>query len=249
VTLRLLSYNIRYGGAEREAALAAAIARCGADLVVLQEATRPEVVERLAGAAGMSQWAAHRDHSVAFMSRVPVARHAWHRPPACRRAFLEIVLGGSEHRIFGVHLSAIHSNWTERLRVRELKALLAAIAHNQHGFHVLAGDFNTLAPGEELDIRRLPRRLRVIAWLSGRTIRWQTIQIMLDAGYKDGFRSLDATAAGFTFPTWDPHVRLDYVFVPAASAARLRTCAVVDGDPVFRQASDHFPLRAELDVA
>jgi exodeoxyribonuclease-3 len=248
VTVRLITYNIRYGGAAREAALAAAIGACTPDLVVLQEATRPDVVQRLAAATGMTTWAAQTTHSLGFMSRVPVRHHQWHRPPACRRAFLEIVLAGGGQRVFGVHLSAIHSNWTERLRVRELKALLAAIKHYQDGFHVLAGDFNTLAPGEALDIRRLPRRLRVVAWLSGRTIRWQTIQIMLDAGYADGYRVLHPDAAGFTFPTWDPHVRLDYVFVPAASAERLRSCEVEDGVPAFRQASDHFPLRAELDV-
>jgi exodeoxyribonuclease-3 len=181
------------------------------------------------------------------MSRVDVERHRWHRPPACRRAFLELVLG-SGLRVFGVHLSAIHSNWTERRRVRELRALLAAIQAHQHGPHLLAGDFNTLAPGEQLDMRRLPRRLRALAWLSGRTIRWQTVQIMLDARYVDGYRMLHPTSAGFTFPTWDPHVRLDYVFVPAAVAERLTQCEVVDG-PAGASGSDHFPLLAELEHA
>jgi endonuclease/exonuclease/phosphatase family metal-dependent hydrolase len=245
--IRLLSYNIRFGGAGREDALAAAIAARQPDLVVLQEATRPDVVERLAAATGMKTWAAQPTHSVGFMSRIDVESHAWHRPPACRRAFLELVLPGGL-RVFGVHLSAIHSNWTERRRARELGALLAAISVHQHGPHVVAGDFNTLAPGEELDMRRLPRRLRALAWLSGRTIRWQTIQMMLDAGYADGYRMLHPTAAGFTFPTWDPHVRLDYVFLPAAVAERLRHCDVVNG-PEGASGSDHFPLLAELEDA
>ena len=34
--------------------------------------------------------------------------------------------------------------------------LLASIAGHQHGFHVLTGDFNTLAPGEMLERRLLP---------------------------------------------------------------------------------------------
>jgi exodeoxyribonuclease-3 len=76
VTLRLLSYNIRFGGAGREAALAAAITARSPDLVVLQEATRPDVVERLAAATGMKQWAATPGHSVGFMSRVQVEHHA-----------------------------------------------------------------------------------------------------------------------------------------------------------------------------
>ena len=245
MTFRLLSYNIRYGGAGREAALAAAISARAPDVVVLQEATRPDIVERLAAATGMSSWGAQATHSVGFMSRLPVAGHAWYRPPACRRAFLEVELG-SGLRVFGVHLSALHSNWTERRRMRELAALLAAIQVHQHGPHVLAGDFNTLAPGEQLDLGRLPRRLRALAWLSGRTIRWQTIQMMLDASYVDAFRlSHGSKEPGYTFPTWDPHVRLDFAFLPAAFKDRVVACNVVSHEAV-KAASDHLPLLAEI---
>src|SRR6185436_10931204 len=163
---------------------------------------------------GMTAWASDERHSVGFMSRLEIASHHWHRPPGCRRAFLEIVPAGSSLRIFGVHLSAIHSNWTERRRVRELRALLEGIREHQHGLHVVAGDFNTLAPGEDLDVRRLPRRFQAVVWLTGRKIRWQTIQIMLDARYADAYRLFHPLDAGYTFPTWDPHVRLDYFFLP-----------------------------------
>ena len=50
--LRLLSYNIRHGGVGRVEAIAAVIRGCAPDLVVLQEATRPDVVRSLAEAAG-----------------------------------------------------------------------------------------------------------------------------------------------------------------------------------------------------
>ena len=46
VTLRLLSYNIRHGGVGRVEAIAAVIRGCAPDVVVLQEATRPDVVGR-----------------------------------------------------------------------------------------------------------------------------------------------------------------------------------------------------------
>ena len=52
-----------------------------------------------------------------------------------------------------MHLSAVHAAWTERRRADRAGALLRAIKAQQHGFHVLAGDFNTLAPGETLDVR------------------------------------------------------------------------------------------------
>ncbi len=246
--MRLLTYNIRYGGVGRVAALARVIADAGPDVVVLQEATRPEVVAQLAAATKMTAWAAEATHSVAFMSRIEIGHHRWHRPPASRRAFLEIVPAGESFRIFGVHLSAVHSNWTERRRVRELRQVLAAIQEHQHGFHVVTGDFNTLAPGETLDLAKLPPRLRAVVWLTGREIRWETIQIMLDASYVDGYRALHPEDPGLTFPAADPHVRLDYAFVPTAWAPRLRCCAVVKDAPGVASASDHLPLLAELDV-
>jgi hypothetical protein len=60
----------------------------------------------------------------------------------------------------------------------------------------------------------LPHRLKALVWLSGGRIRLRTIQTVLDAGYADGFRLRHPESGGHTFPTWDPHVRLDYAFVP-----------------------------------
>ena len=247
MTFRLLSYNVRYGGAGREAQLAASIREPDPDLVVLQEATDPRVVERLAAETGLKTWAAHRGYSLAYLSRVPVARHEWHRPRGSRRHFIEIDPEGLGLRVYGVHLSAVHSNWTERRRMRELRALLAwAESRGGEEFHVMVGDFNTLAPGELLDARRLPPRLRAIMWLSGGRVRYQTIQIMLAAGYVDGFRRLHPEERGYTFPTWDPHVRLDYVFLPRRFEGRLSECRVLTEGPSVREASDHFPLLAGL---
>jgi endonuclease/exonuclease/phosphatase family metal-dependent hydrolase len=148
-------------------------------------------------------------------------------------------------RLFGLHLSAVHAAWTERRRAIELRALLRSIAHHRGGFHVLAGDFNTLAPGELLDVRRLPPRLRPLVWLSGGRVKWRTIQIVLDAGYADAYRLQHAQGGGHTFPTWNPHLRLDYIFIPSAFADRVITCDVV-GHPEGADASDHFPVVADL---
>jgi endonuclease/exonuclease/phosphatase family metal-dependent hydrolase len=246
-TLRVLSYNICRGGRGKEEPLCAAIAEACPDVVVLQEATDPAVVKRLAAGTGMAQWASGRGDSLGFMSRRPVRHYQWHRPRISRHAFLEIQPGPGELRVFGVHLSALYAAWTERRRVFELRALLAAITRHQHGFHVLTGDFNTVAPGDLLDFRLLPSRLRALVWLSGGSINWKTIQLILDAGYTDGYRTLHRADPGYTFPTWSPHVRLDYVFVPTAFAARLERCAIVKSAAAV-VASDHFPFLSEVNA-
>ena len=245
MSLRLLSYNIKLGGVNREKVLAGVINACEPDLVVLQEAVHPEVVERLSSLCGMKAWASARGYSLAFMSRIDVAHYAWHRIRLARRRYMEIVLGGPGARIFGVHLSAVHSNVTELRRNYELRALLRGVARHQQGFHLLTGDFNTLAPDERLDIRRLPPRLRAVIWMTGGNIRWTTIQLMLDGGYIDGYRMLHKDE-GHTFPTWDPHVRLDYAFLPLAFSPRLTRCEIVRDAPGIREASDHFPLLSEI---
>ena len=245
MSFRLLSYNIRHGGRGREAALAEMIRSCRPDLVVFQEATNARVLEQLTALCGMAQCGAQPKTSLGFMSREPVAAHTWHRPRRSRHAFLEIQPKGVDFPVFGVHLSAVHAAWTERRRVTELGALLRTIKSHERGFHMLAGDFNTLAPGEVFDFRKLPARLRALVWLSGGRIRWRTIQIVLNAGYVDAFRRLHPEDRGLTFPVWDPHVRLDYAFAPAGQEDRVQSCDVVR-HPAALHASDHFPLLAEI---
>jgi exodeoxyribonuclease-3 len=246
VSFRLLTYNICRGGRGREGQLARVIADCAPDLVILQEATRPPEVERIARCAGLQQWASRPRESLGFLARAPVVKYAWYRPRLSRHAFLEVVPNGLAAPVIGVHLSAVHAAWTERRRVIELRALLRAIKAHEHGFHLLAGDFNTLAPGELLDVRKLPHRLRALVWLSGGRVRWRTIQLVLDAGYADAYRRLRPDRPGLTFPAWDPHIRLDFVFAPIPHMPRIRSCTVIDGGPA-RTASDHLPVLVEIE--
>lgn len=245
--LRLLSYNIRFGGRGRESRLAEVIRLVAPDVVVFQEATDTRVIEALSSLTGMQFWVARRSHSIACLSRVEIDYHEWHYPAGAKHSFLEIVLSGSETRIFGLHLSAMFSRWTERRRAREIRALLNGIEEHKEGFHVLVGDFNTLAPGEVLDASRMPAWIRALVWMSGRDIQRETIQVMHDANYVDGYRFLNPDIKGYTFPTWDAHLRLDYVFVPTQFAERLKSCEVISRPELVASASDHFPVLAEID--
>ena len=245
--LKLLSYNIRFGGLRREARLAEVINAAKPDLVVFQEAIAPSVIETLAKVTQMPVWGAIKNRSSGFISRVDIAHYKWHFPEGSKHSFLEIVPAGTNARIFGLHLSARFSKWDERKRAREIRALLQAVAAHQKGVHLLVGDFNTLAPGELLDVQRMPAWIRALVWLSGRDIQRETIQVLIDAGYVDGFRLLH-TERGYTFPVWDPHLRLDYVFLPQHSASRIKSCEVIANSNTLT-ASDHFPLLAEVDLS
>ena len=95
----------------------------------------------------------------------------------------------------------------------------------------------------------MPAWIRGMVWLSGRDIARSTIEMMKDDGYAEAWRTLHSdldNEPGYTFPVWNPHVRLDYVFTPAAYASRFSACEVRTTPRVARTASDHFPLLVEL---
>lgn len=247
MTIRLLSYNIKFGGRLRERAIAEVIRGASADVVLVQEATDPRVIEQLANDTGMQHWGSRPDYSMGFLTKIPVTHHAWHQPGNARHAFLELVLEGVECRIFGLHLVAWFSKWSERKRHLELRALLDGIREHQAGLHLIAGDFNALAPGELLEVAKMPRWIRAMIWLSGRDIARDTIQLMIDEGYTDAFRLLHPRDNGYTFPTWDPHVRLDYVFMPRRYEERIAVCEILFTPlELVKEASDHAPLLVEV---
>jgi len=253
--VRLLSYNIREGGVGRAEQIAEVISAASPDVVALQEARHPAVVERIATLAGFPYWGSRPLHSTGFLSRVPVIEHGWRHPPRTRHALLEVSLGDGLPRVFVLHLRAWFSKWNEQRRARELRGLLDGIkdqlVREQHAFafHVLCGDFNALAPGERFDPSPMPAWIRGMVWLSGRDIARSTIEMMGADGYADAWRTVHPDSErepGYTFPVWNPHVRLDYVFTPAAYAARVKSCEVRRTPEVARTASDHFPLLVEL---
>lgn len=246
--VKLLSYNIRFGGHGRENELAEVIRAAAPDIVVFQEATDPYLIGRLAEVTELPHWAARSRYSIGYISRFELSHYEWHYPAGAKHFFLEMVLKGSEARIFGLHLSSTFSKWSERQRLREIQALLKSIEKHQGGFHILVGDFNTLAAGEVLDVKRMPAWIRGLVWLSGRDIQRDTMNHIKDAGYIDCYRSLHPDTKGYTFPVWDPHLRLDYMFTPAQFGNRISKIEVMDKLEKAPKASDHFPLYAEVEL-
>ena len=244
---KLLSYNIRFGGRERREQIAEVIKNIEPDLVVFQEASEPDVIKFLSEKCAMKFRAARRKYSLGFISKKKPEKYEWHHPEHSKHAFLEIQFPNTETRIFGLHLRARFSKWSEAKRHQEIKKLLEKIEEHQHGFHALVGDFNTIAPGEVFHLELMPLWIRALIWASGRDIRRDTIQTILDGGYIDGFRSLYPEEKGYTFPVWNPHVRLDYIFLPERFADKLLNCEIIKTPPA-EIASDHFPLLFHLEL-
>jgi exonuclease III len=76
----------------------------------------------------------------------------------------------------------------------------------------------------------------------------QSIRAYLSAGFTDCFRRLNPNDDGFTLPPPFPNARLDYLFANAILAPRLSSCRVVREPAAVLQASDHYPVVAEIEL-
>jgi endonuclease/exonuclease/phosphatase family metal-dependent hydrolase len=162
-SLRVVTYNILLGGARREEHITAVLRRLHADVITLQEVSNRPFAERLAHDLGMELIiGAASDGSginLAVLSRLPVRRWRNHTHRGrMLRSHLETVLitGGSE--VHELHLHSVHlaARFGERRkgeerRRRELDALLGDIGDARDTAHLVAGDFNSLAPGDHLE--------------------------------------------------------------------------------------------------
>jgi endonuclease/exonuclease/phosphatase family metal-dependent hydrolase len=125
--LRLVSYNIRFGGRGRDGLIADVLEDLEPDLVVLEEATDPIVLEAIARRLGMTEALSRPSHSVAAIARISLEQAKWHSYRR-GRAVLEVDLPDHGLRVIGVHFSAGMSSRGERVRIVEAGRLLESAA-------------------------------------------------------------------------------------------------------------------------
>jgi len=242
--VRIVTYNILKGGSGRTGPLAAVLAHARPDLVLLQEATDPDVVTELARGLQMGVCICRPGESVAALSRLPVREWHWHRGAGPGRAFLELRLQQPAWRVFAVHLSPYFWWWREQRRRREVRRLLELAGTN--GEALLAGDFNAIAPEDVIVWQGMPLRVRVPVCLCGGRVPRLAIGEVLAAGYRDAATCELGRRSGFTIPAVQPKARLDYLFASPDLARRLAAYGVVDDVPETRTASDHLAVMARF---
>lgn len=248
MSLRLVSYNIRFGGRGRVPSIAGVVRPLAPDVLLLQEASDRATVDRLATDLRLSVISAEPGSSVAVLSRIPVGRPE-RRTLRPGRTCVTLDLADQRLRIVGVHLSSGLSRRGETVRLLEVSELLRVIESGRGvGRTLLVGDLNAIAPGDRPAIGRLPRWIRLLLRFDG-GIRTDVLNTLMIAGFTDTFRRLHPNAPGQTMPAVAPTVRLDYVLAGEEIAEHVITCEPVPVDPVQAvQASDHLPVLAVLDL-
>lgn len=251
--MRLLTYNILKGGQGREAQIAEVIQSVAPDVVVVQEVLDVDRFRQIATALDMSPCLAQSQGRlplrVGLLSRLPVldfhSLRLWPVWPSCLQATVQLANGHSL-TVFGLHLAVYYPWFLEWWRTYQVRALLRYIRQTAPGWHLLAGDFNTIAPGDRASLAQAPLWVKAQAWFQlGYIPRW-SLRPLLDMGYVDCFRELHPEEDGFTLPSLHPQVRLDYVFAAPYLTNSLRECRVITLPKAVTSASDHLPVLAEF---
>jgi endonuclease/exonuclease/phosphatase family metal-dependent hydrolase len=169
---RVLSYNILLGGIRREKELATMIQSVQPDIVGLVEATNPHIVEELANQLGMQFCLSGcsrglRDWNIAVLSKLPIIETRVHTHPGIftRRHLLEVELeetNGEHLTVFVTHLTASFFRGMKSVhkRRREVEEILNIMVPRQGTPHLVMGDFNSKAHGEEFQGSALLRYFR-----------------------------------------------------------------------------------------
>jgi exodeoxyribonuclease-3 len=226
----VLTWNIWDGGGGRLGAIERVLREQGAEVVALQEANDRSAVEGLAAALDMQlvYGDANSSYAVAWLSRLPVARSTNHRLPVLDKTLLEIEVEGL--RLFATHLSAGRTEADEPHRVAETEAVLAESAASAD---LLVGDFNAVHPEDEVGEPPPEEQLEHVSR--------RPIELLLESGFTDCYRVFHADERGWTYVTWQPWARIDFVF--ASPRLTVQRCDVLTD---AARASDHFPVLAEL---
>lgn len=248
----ILTYNIRNGGYDREDALQTIIATVQPDIVLLQEVFDTAILSRLAHALHLHSQSfflarGRRRFHLGLISRYPIRSvRSYHRLPICN-ALLEatIVLPSDRQlRLWGVHLMPHLGAPFELWRLAEAAVLLQRTRRFQDDLCVMAGDFNTIAPGDRVLVHGLPRSLRRFVLAQGGRVYPWALTLVQREQWLDCYRCRHPRESGWTLPSHKPNARLDYVFANQALAPYLQTCSIITQPPLVHIASDHLPLRA-----
>jgi endonuclease/exonuclease/phosphatase family metal-dependent hydrolase len=223
--VRVMTFNVLWGGVRRERLLRDAVAAVQPDIAVFNEVTSEDSLARISepigGHLALSQPGLWGERT-AIVSRWSLASTRAFGPTGGRRRWVSAsvnVGNGREWQIVGVHLLARPFLPIELWRSHEVNAILRHLRRQGQRPTIIAGDFNCLAAGDP--------PAGGSHWLNGWfKPRWAVTTLSAE-GFTDCYRACAPSTNGFTVPSWKPVMRLDYIFVSSEHARTLRSSDVV----------------------
>lgn len=252
--MRILSFNIFEGGVGRVDPICSVIREASADVIFIAETWDTECFGQMAQKLNTEMFQAQsptnpRGH-VGLLSKWPIREAINFGPLDTRltRAAIraEIKTDSGTWGIVGVHLYPYETMENERIRLKELDAVLQMAEKFKGIQHLIVGDFNAHHPQQIIDLQKADPKIRDRVQAHGGKIPRLVVKKMLENGYADA-HAIGREPAKWqnTFTTRFSELRVDYIFVPEAISGRIVDCTAFK-PPLARYASDHYPVLAQI---
>jgi exodeoxyribonuclease III len=257
MTLRLMTWNIKNGGGDRLPAIIRVIHRERPDVLCLQELQKFRRYGRrlhaLAQEAGMTVHLAPAGFAqpVAVLVRPP--RRILRRSTVRWRLHHAVAIADVETTAGPLTVVSAHLNpFSPDRRYREARWLSARHGSSRR-MTLVAGDLNGLAPDDDHTTRldEVPSLVQQRHLSPEGAPDTRAVAAFRAAGFIDLWRAV-GDGDGHTVPTGFAGrefgaMRLDYLLASPPLAARAQRAWVVR-DEITAQASDHYPVRADVDL-
>jgi exodeoxyribonuclease-3 len=276
-TLRIMTYNILFGGVGREQLIRDVVGAIRPDIAVFTEVTSADSFDLIAEAVGPHcvgrKGRRNREYPV-IASRWPIAECELHGPPWAPQKWIEATVrpyGSLPVSVHGVHLVPQPLWPFELWRRQEVGWLLKRLQTRVIAHQIVAGDFNALMVGDTQRQEGAPAWVRAQCFLQGGTTPRWALRLLTDAGYTECYRACHTEEAGFTVPAWNPSARIDYVFASHSLKVALRSSDTLESNTLAgssrtaprrslaellgwktvaslgNEASDHLPVWADFE--
>ncbi len=259
--LRVMTYNILEGGQDRLDVIASVVRAAQPDILGVTEANGWDDVNRLhavgdaLGMRGVIGRATSGFH-VALLTREPwkIESSGAEFYPFFHAALWAKIRLDADRVLTAV---VAHLNpFSPQGRLAEIRALCRHAMPGERA--LLMGDFNCMAPGDEVDpsVLELPRNILARFVKDGKEpIEFDRREIELAewAGFVDVYRKLNKKKPGWTLMTTRygaalrSRMRIDFLFATPRFAQRAVSAEVIESVE-SRRASDHYPLTATFDL-
>lgn len=259
MTLKVMTFNVLFGGQDRFEAILEVLRRVQPDVLVLQECLWWETGDRLQQVAGALGVPADASHIHLGTSRPRGSGRRYHVALASRRPLREIQIHNDPRQIghclvqcrldlsdpvtfFGTHYDAHHED-PRLVEARYLCDLLDPVTFRE-GLYLLAGDLNSLSRRDPYPADLAEKLLAAGTDKYGHPPRFSVLDTLESFGWIDTLYHRGPPSEWVTARRQNNGVRIDYrtdyILASPRMAERLISAEVVD----VGEASDHHAVVA-----
>lgn len=144
--LKVMTFNIWTGGERKKEDVYEILKKANADVMIINEANDADNFFETAKKLGFeSVLHIHNKYNIGIISRYPIVSHKFHKIDVLSKSLVEAQIklpNGEIVNVFGCHLVALNLGGRQKIRQKELSAILSILETKKGQNIILAGDMN-----------------------------------------------------------------------------------------------------------